>query len=160
VFLHEPKRGTWTTSDDRSNEEDTEMLGLRESKTTKAREALSDAISYADDLVHDERLRSDLQSALGHGLAAGRRLREDSGVAGLAERIESDRKLRKNVRGMLDDLDRAAGRARRRTSHRLRNTLLVLGGGGFVLALVPRARRWIEAHWSSPDAGKTLPLAD
>ena len=136
------------------------MLGLRETKKTKAKEVLGDAIAYADDLVHDEKLRSNLQSALGHGLAASRRLHEDSGVAGLAERIESDRKLRKSVRAMLDDLDHAAERARRRTSHRLRNTLLVLGGGGMILAVVPRARRWIEAHWSSPDSGKPLPLVD
>src|SRR5215831_2162502 len=81
------------------------MLGLRESKTKKTKDMLNDVISYADDLVHDERMRADLRSALDHGLAASQRLREDSGVVGLGERLESDKKLRKSIRAMLDDLD-------------------------------------------------------
>jgi hypothetical protein len=139
------------------------MLGLRESKK-KAKDMLSDAISYADELVHDERMRSDLCSALDHGLAASERLREDSGIVGFSERLESDTKLRKSIRSMLEDLDSAAHRARHRTSHRARNTILVLGGAGMAVVSVVRGRRWIEAHWSmgsngtSPSQASTVPL--
>lgn len=141
------------------------MLGLRESKTTKAKDMLSDAISYADQLVHDERMRSDLRSALDHGLAASERLREDTGIVGFSERLGSDKKLRKSVRSMLDDLDRAAHRARHRTSHRVRNTILVLGGAGMAAVGVVRGRRWVETHWStangtSPSQASTIPLVD
>ena len=142
------------------------MLGLRESKTKKTKDMLNDVISYADDLVHDERMRADLRSALDHGLAASQRLREDAGVVGLGERIESDKKLRKSIRAMLDDLDSAADRARRRTSHRLRNTMLVLTGAGVAMMGIVRGRRWVSAHWStsevhasSPPTG-SMPLSD
>ena len=125
------------------------MLGLRESKTKKAKDVLGDVVSYADDLVHDERMRSDLRSALDHGLAASQRLSEDAGIAGFSERLERDKKLRASIRAMFDDLDHAAERARRRTSHRVRNTILVVGGAGMAVVGVVRSRRWIEAHWST-----------
>lgn len=125
------------------------MLGLRESRTKKAKDMLSDALTYADDLVRDERMRSDLRSALDHGLAASRRLRTDTGLAGLTERLESDKTLKKNVRSMLDDLDRAAGRARRRTSHRMRNSILVLAGAAMAVVGILRGRRWVEGHSST-----------
>ncbi len=142
------------------------MLGLRESKTKRAKEVLSDAISYADDLVHDERMRTELRSALDHGLTASQRLRDDSGIVGFRERFESDKKLRKSIRAMLDDLDRAADRARQRTSHRFRNTILVLGGAGMAIVGVVGSRRWVEAHWSvtsngtSASEASTLPRVD
>jgi hypothetical protein len=138
------------------------MLELRKKKTKKAKDMLSDAISYADGVVRDERMRSDLRSALDHGLAASQRLRSESGIAGITERLESDKKLRKNIRSMLDDLDRAADRARNRTSHRVRNTILVVGGAGMAVAGVVRGRRWVEAHWSESSNGSaaTVPPLD
>lgn len=133
------------------------MLGLRERKTRKTREMMSDVISYADEVVRDERMRSDLRSALDHGLAASRRLADGSGMAGLGERLDSDKKLRKDVRAMLDDLERAADRARRRTSHRARNTILVVGAAGMAVAGVVGGRRWVEAHWSTTSNGSNAP---
>jgi hypothetical protein len=140
------------------------MLGLRENKTKKARQMLGEAISYADDLVRDERMRSDLRSALDHGLAASQRLRSDTGLVGLTTRLESDKKLQKNIRSMLDDLDRAADRAKRRTSHRVRNTILVLGGAGMAAVGVLSGRRWVAEHWpTTAKSGSTaagVPLVD
>jgi len=112
------------------------------SRTDKAKEALSHAVSYADEFVHDDRLRADLRSALEHAAVAARQLRDNSGVSGFSSRLAEDKDLRRSVRSMLDDLDRAAEQARRKSSHRARNGILVLAGGGVLLASFPAGRRW------------------
>jgi uncharacterized membrane protein len=118
------------------------MFGLRKSRTNKVRDALKEAVSYTDELIRDERLRSDIRSAVGHGAVATHRVREASGFSGLAARLAADRELRENLRSMLDDVDSAGGRVRRKTSHRVRNALFVAGASGAALAAVPSVRRW------------------
>jgi hypothetical protein len=119
------------------------MIGLRKSRMVKVRDALKAAASYTYVMVHDERLRSDMQSAVGHGAIANDRMRQDSGLSGVSARLATDRKLRKNLRSMLHDLDSASRRVRRKRDHRVRNALLILGGSGVALAAVPNARRWV-----------------
>lgn len=126
------------------------MVGIRRrSQIDKVRAALRDAVSYADEVAGDERLRDDLRAAMGHGLEARDRIRRDVADGSIATRLTNDRKLRRTVRAMIEDLDSATDRVRRRKRHRLRNGLLVLGGIGVVAAVVPNLRRWIGGRPSA-----------
>ena len=138
------------------------MLGIkRQSQVDKVKAAVRDAISYADELAGDERLRADLRAAIGHGVEAQDRIKENLAAGSIATRLANDRKLRKKVRAMLDDLDSASDRLRRKRRHRVRNWLLVLGGVGAMTAALPNVRRWIARRPSAPtqstaDLGMTL----
>ena len=117
------------------------MLSLmRDSQMDKARETLRGVISYADELIRDERLRADLQSAAAHGAKAGDRVKTDMESDGVTARLASDKKLRKHIRALLDSLDSASERVRRKKSHRVRNVLLVVAGASTVLAVIPGLR--------------------
>jgi hypothetical protein len=120
------------------------MLGFGKSRTERATDAFKTALSYVDELIRNERLRSDIRSAVGHGAVAAHRVRKDSVVPGMISRVAADRELRKNLRSLLDDVDSAGGRVRRGTSHRFRNALLVVGATGAIFAVVPNARRWAK----------------
>ena len=120
------------------------MLGLtRQSRMEKVKDALGEAVTYTDELIRDERLRSHARSAVDHGAAATDRLRQNIGPGNITSRLAADKKLRKNLRALLDDLDRASERVRRRRSHRVRNALLIVAGTGAAVAVVPNARRWV-----------------
>jgi uncharacterized NAD-dependent epimerase/dehydratase family protein len=130
------------------------MLGLRrQSRTNKVKDALIQAASYGDELARDGRLRSDIRSAVGHGVAVTDRVRQDVSAARITSRLARDRKLRRNLRALLDDLESATERVQRRRSHRVRNMLLLLGGTGVVVAAVPDTRRWIANLASSQNGG-------
>jgi hypothetical protein len=131
------------------------MLGIKQqTQMDKMKAAVREAVAYIDEVAADERLRSDLRSAAGHGGEARDRIRKDVSADGVATRLVHDRKLRKKVRAMLDDLDSAGDRLRRRQHHRLRNGLLVLGGIAAVAAAIPNVRRWIVDRVSGqPDDG-------
>ena len=80
-------------------------------------------------------------AALAHGSKATDQLKKDIQAGGIYSRLAADKKLRKNLRAMLDDLDAATSRVRRK-SHRLRNFVLMLAGvaaGAFALPKI-RAR--------------------
>jgi hypothetical protein len=125
------------------------LLRRRPSRMEQVRDALGEAISYANDLMQDERLRSNVRSAYGHGTVATERVREDIGAEGMVTRLAADKKLRKHLRALIDDLDSASERLQRRRSHRLRNAILVVAGTGAAVAvLVPNARRWMTDRGS------------
>jgi hypothetical protein len=125
------------------------MLNLaRQSQTEKAKEILREVISYADEVVRDERLRGDIQAAVGHGSRASDRVKRDIDAGGITTRLAADKKLRKNLRALLDDLDSASERMRRKKGHRVRNALLIVASAGAVLAAVPNARRWLASRGS------------
>jgi uncharacterized membrane protein len=131
------------------------MRGLGKQRVTKVKEALM----QADRLIRDERLRSDLQSAVGHAMAAIHRFGKRPGLSGVGDQLMSDYKLRTNLRAFLDDLDNAGARVRRKSTHRVRNTLFVLGViGGTLTAVAPRARRW-AANGLSRSHGGTIGVA-
>jgi hypothetical protein len=130
------------------------MLNLeRQSQVDKAKEILREVVSYADEVVRDERLRADIQAAVGHGSRAGDRVQRDIDAGGITTRLAADKKLRKNLRALLDDLDSASERMRRKKGHRVRNALLIAGSAGAVLAAVPNARRWLASRRSESANG-------
>ena len=125
------------------------MLNLaRQSQTDKVKEILREIISYADEVVRDERLRGDIQAAVGHGSKASDRVKRDIDAGGITTRLAADKKLRRNLRALLDDLDSASERMRRKKGHRVRNALLIVASSGAVLAAVPNARRWLASRRS------------
>jgi len=121
------------------------MLKLRrQSQLDKAKASLREVVSYADSVVRDEALRADLLAAVGHGAEMSDRVRKDVDTGGIAKRLANDKKLRKELRAAIDDLDSAGGRLRRRHEHRLRNVILIIAGAGAVVAIVPAARHWLS----------------
>jgi hypothetical protein len=114
----------------------------------KVKEALREGVSYTQDLICDEGLRSDIRSALVHGAQAGDRVRRDIDVAEMTSRLASDRHLRRNVRELLDDLDSAGDRIRRRPTRRLRSAFAIAIGSGVIVAVVLPVRRWLGDHAS------------
>jgi hypothetical protein len=120
------------------------MLGLtRQSRIEKVKDAVREAVSYTDELIRDERLRSHVRSAVDHGAVATERVRADIGAGNITSRLAADKKLRKNLRALIDDIDRANERVRRKRTHRVRNALLIVVGTGAAVAVVPNARRWV-----------------
>jgi hypothetical protein len=84
------------------------MLSLtKESQMDKAKRTMQDVVSYAQEGVRDERLRADLQAAIAHGAKASGRVKRDIEAGGVSTRLATDKKLRKNLRAMLDDLEDA-----------------------------------------------------
>jgi hypothetical protein len=145
---------TATTLSDRP-EEDTM---LHKSRNEKVKKALNDAMSYAGEMAEDDELRDALRSAVTHGTLAMRRLRDDSRVVGVSSRLADDREFRRSLQAALDDLERAAKRARNRSTHRLRKALLVLSGGVAIVAAVPAARAWHDRAARGPAADSTSAL--
>jgi hypothetical protein len=120
----------------------------RQSPMDKRKEIVRGVISYVDEVIRDERLRADIAAAVGHGTKAGDRVKSDIDAGGITTRLAADRKLRNNVRALLDDLDSASERMRRKKSHRTRNILLIVVSASAVLAAVPSLRRWLAPRRS------------
>jgi hypothetical protein len=130
-----------------------EMLLLTRSRDTqmdKARRTMRDVVRYAQEVAQDERLRADVSAALGHGSKAGDRVKKDIESGGIYSRLADDKKLRKHLRAMLDDLDSAGERLRRRESHRLRIVMLVVGGVAAAAVALPKLRSWIGSESAEP----------
>jgi hypothetical protein len=126
------------------------MLSLRrESQMDKAKETLRDVISYADEAIRDERLRADIRAAVGHGAKASERVKGGIDSDGITTRLATDRKLRKHVRALLDDLDSASDRIRRKKGHRTRNVLLIGASAIAAIAAIANVRRWLAPR--TPD---------
>lgn len=130
------------------------MLKLRQqSQLDKTKASLREVLSYADSVVRDEALRAHLIAAAGHGAEMGDRLKKDVDGDGIMKRLTNDRRLRKELRAAIDDLDSAGDRLRRKRSHRLRNVILIVVGAGAVAATVPSARRWLADRGTENPSG-------
>lgn len=119
------------------------MKRFRTNRNSRISEALIRAVTYADVVARDDRLRADLRSAISHGQASGvRELFTDARTSQLPMRLVWDKDLRDAVRALLDDLDHAASRARHKSHLRVRQTLMITGAAGLLAAATPRVRRW------------------
>jgi hypothetical protein len=103
--------------------------------------------------AQDKRLRADLSAALAHGSKASNRVKKDIAAGGAYESLAADKKLRRNLRAMLDDLDAASDRLRRKRSHRVRNAVLVLAGAMAAALALPKIRSWI-----APGENESIPV--
>ena len=125
----------------------------RDTQMYKAKRTLRDVVKYAQEVAQDERLRSDVSAALAHGSKASDQLKKDIQAGGIYSRLAADTKLRKNLRAMLDDLDAASGRVRRKKSHRIRNFVLMVAGVGAAALAFPKIRPWLTERTENLGAG-------
>jgi hypothetical protein len=70
--------------------------------------------------------------------------------------LADDKKLRKDLRALLDDLDNASARLRRKKRHRARNVLLIVSSAAAALAVVPNVRRWLSSSDGSEPASGSV----
>jgi hypothetical protein len=132
------------------------MLKLRrQSQLDKAKASLREVVSYADSVVRDEALRANLLAAVGHGAEMTDRVRNDIDAGGIKKRLANDRKLRKELRAAIDDLDSAGDRLRRTRGHRRRNLILIVASAGAAAAIVPAARHWLADGATEHASGMT-----
>jgi hypothetical protein len=125
------------------------MFGFtKETRAEKARRTTRDAVSYVQEIIRDERLRGDMRAAVDHGAQASDRVKKAVEADGITTRLAADKKLRKNLRAMLDDLDDAGGRIRRKKTHRVRNVFLMLAGAVAALLAFPKIRPWLNERAS------------
>jgi uncharacterized membrane protein len=121
----------------------------------QAVEAVEAMAPYAEQLAEDRKLRDRLGAAIAHGAAARQQAQRNRGVGGTIMRLSTDRELHGHVVQMLDELRGLQRRAQRKRSHKLRNTLLVLGGAGAAVALVPQLRSRVFGGGTEAPAGPT-----
>ena len=127
------------------------MLGItKESRTEKTKRTTQDVVSYLQEIVRDERLRAHLRAAIDHGAEVSHRAKKAIEADGMSTRLATDEELRKNLRAMLDDLDDAGNRMRRKKTqtHRVRNVLVMVAGGVTALLAFPKIRPWVTARIS------------
>src|SRR5919108_1499912 len=119
------------------------------------KEKAQSQLDLAARLAKDKKFRRELMSAIRHGEIARRRARRRIGFVATAQRLGADPKLRRELRKMIVNLENARTRVEKKRSHKLRNTLLLVGVGG-AAAAVPQVRRFVIARFSS-DGGTTVP---
>jgi uncharacterized membrane protein len=107
-------------------------------------------------LARDKKFRKQLLQAVNHGVAAKRRAERRIGFWPAARRLSADEKLRREVGKMTNSLEKAWSRVERKRSHKLRNTLIVVGVGGAAVAVIVPARRLLKRR-SSGLTGGTSP---
>jgi uncharacterized membrane protein len=115
---------------------------FEQSKTAKLKDSAASASDFAASLAKDRKFRKELLSAISHGTTAQRQAARKIGFYAAMLRLKKDPMLRREVNRMVSSLDKAWGRVEKKRSHKLRNTLLVLGGiGGVVAAAVPLRKK-------------------
>src|SRR6188472_2670532 len=100
-------------------------------KTQAVKEHAASSKDFALALSRDRKFRKQLLEAIGHGAKAKRRAAKRVGFLAAATRLVNDKQLRKELDTMTKNLQQAWTRVERKQkrSHKLRNTMLVLGGG-------------------------------
>ncbi len=113
---------------------------FRRSKTSKFKDSAASASEFAAALAKDRKFRKELLSAISHGTVAQRRAARKVGFYAAMLRLKQDPKLRRELNRMGTSLDRAFARVEKKRSHKLRNTLLVVGGVGGAAAVAAKTR--------------------
>ena len=117
---------------------------LERSKTSALKDSATSASEFASSLAKDKKFRKELISAISHGTIAQRRAAKKIGFVAVATRMSRDPMLKREVQRMVGSLDKAWSRVERKRSHKLRNTLFVLGGIGGVIAVVIPLRKKVS----------------
>jgi len=124
-------------------------------RSTAVKENAAAVTELAAQLAADTKFPKQLLAAAGYGVRARRRAEGQLGFTPAVKRLASDEPLRRELRRMIGQLQAARGRLERKRSHRLRNSLLVVGGSGVALGVAavawPVSRRQV---------GSTLGLAN
>ncbi len=126
---------------------------FRKTRTEKLKDQAGSATDLAAALAKDAKFRRELLQAVGHGVTARRRAARRIGFLAAAARIASDERLRREVRQMTKNLEKAWGRVERKQSHKLRNTLIVVGATGAVAAVAVPVRKRMSRSSSETGFG-------
>jgi uncharacterized membrane protein len=123
------------------------------------------AVGYVDPLVRDEKLRERLAAAILAGFAVQSRVRKQTGLTGLAQRLATDRALHAQLAEMAVAMQAVQTRVKKvHNKHRVRNALLFVSGIGMIIAAVPSLRskmpsllgggydQWPPSGWNQPRA--------
>jgi uncharacterized membrane protein len=104
---------------------------FRRSKTQAVKDQAASSKDFALALSRDRKFRKELLSAIGHGAKARRRAAKRVGFLAAATRLANDKQLKRELETMTKNLKHAWNRVevKQKRSHKLRNTMLVLGGG-------------------------------
>jgi uncharacterized membrane protein len=127
---------------------------LRRTRTKTMLDTAASGKDLAVALSRDKKFRKQLLSALGHGAVARRRARRKIGLTAVATRLASDKQLGRELSTMSKNLQGAWGRVEKKRSHRMRTTLLVIGGGATAVGLV-QSRGWIRDRVSGLGGGNS-----
>jgi uncharacterized membrane protein len=114
-------------------------------KTQILKANATSATELATALARDKKFRKQLLSAAGHGVIARKRAARRLGFLAAVNRLAADPKLKRELRQMSKNLDTAWSRVQRKRSHKLRNTLLIVGGAGTVVAAAIPLRRMLSS---------------
>jgi uncharacterized membrane protein len=115
-------------------------------KTQVLKDNAASATELATALAKDKKFRQQLLSAAGHGVIARRRAARRVGFVAAVGRLAGDPKLKRELRKMTRNLERAWSRVERKRSHKLRNSLLIAAGaGGAVAAAIPLRRKFASS---------------
>jgi uncharacterized membrane protein len=117
---------------------------LRRKKTTEVKDSLVSGAELVAALAADKKFRDQLLAAVSHGERARVRAARRVGRLAAARRLVADDELRRELTEAVASLRRAWLQLQAKRSHRLRNTLLVLGGtGAAAVGVLPQSRRWL-----------------
>src|SRR5215212_11470178 len=127
------------------------------SRTTALKDNAASAGGFASSLAKGKKFRKELLSAISHGTTAQRRASRKVGLFAVATRFANDPKLKREVKKMVESLDKAWGRVEKKRSHKLRNFLLLLGiGGAAAAATRPEVRNKVTGAVPTVGGG-TMP---
>ena len=124
----------------------------------KLKDQAGSASELAASLAKDEKFRGELLEAVGHGVSARRRAARRMGFLALVVRLAADERLRREVREMTRNLENAWGRVERKRSHKLRNTLIIVGASGAVAAVAMPVRKRLSRSSPSTGFGDSPPM--
>jgi uncharacterized membrane protein len=123
------------------------MLRRRRNARDQVVEAATAVVPFAGRMADDKKFRHRVMAALEHAEAARRRALPATGMAATVARLTTDDELQRHLRDMREALDKAQKRVRRKKqSHKLRNTLIVVGGTGAAIAAVPVLRHRFSSN--------------
>lgn len=127
---------------------------FRRSRTNAVKAKATGGKDLAVTLAQDKKFRKELISAIGHGRIVRRRAAQRIGPVAVVSRLAADQKVVHELHRMTEHLQRAVTRAEKKRSHRLRNSLILIGAGGAVAAVVPQSRQWLSARLSDLGLGR------
>jgi uncharacterized membrane protein len=130
---------------------------FRKTRTERLKDQAGSATDLAAALAKDRKFQRELLRAVGHGVTARRRAARRIGFLAAAGRIAADERVRREVRQMTKNLERAWSRVEKKKSHKLRNTLIVVGATGAAAAVAIPIKKRLSAPSSTNGFGAAAP---
>ena len=130
---------------------------FRRSRTAAVKANATSAKDFASALAKDRKFRKELISAIGHGTVAKRRAARKIGLVAVATRLSTDPKLKREAKKMVTNLEKAWSRVEKKRSHKVRNSLLIVGGiGGAAAVALPLRKKLSRRGLGSGMSPRTI----